>query len=181
MIRASVLAASLALAALSGPAAAQIDPPATPAETAIGLQYRGNHVALRVADLEPSVQWWKDVFGAREVRRSKVPVLDPDIEIVVLHIAGGFHIELVGGGEPVEPGAPDTIAADYGIAGYKHVGFMVADLEPVLAHMARFGVEPDYRVTRPDYGVEIVLIKEPSGRYVELYAPLTAEPKEMDQ
>ncbi len=146
---------------------------APPAETAIGLQYRGNHVALRVADLETSVQWWSDVFGAREVRRSAVPNVSPDIEIVFMHIAGGFHIELVGGGTPEERGAPEDIAADYGVAGYKHIGFLVADLNPVLDHMARFGVEPDYRVTREDYGVEIVLIKEPSGRYVELYAPLT--------
>ena len=173
MIRSILLAASLVLAAMAGPApSANAEPPATPAETATGLMYRGNHVALRVADLERSVAWWESLFGARVVRRSTVPKLDPEIEIVFLHISGGFHVELVGGGEPVEPGVPETIVADYGVAGYKHIGFLVDDLDRVLAHMARFRVTPDYRVTRQDYGVEIVLIKEPSGRYVELYAPL---------
>lgn len=171
-------AAIAVLASLGTPALAE--PQAIPSETATGLMYRGNHVALRVADLENSVRWWRDVFGAREVRRSKVPTLDPEIEIVFMHISGGFHIELVAGGEPVEPGAPTDIAADYGVAGYKHVGFLVEDLARTLDHMARFGVTPDYRVTRADYGVEIVLIREPSGRFVELYAPLpgASEPKE---
>ena len=152
---------------------AQADaPPATPDETALGLQFSGNHVALRVTDLEQAVDWWTTLFGAREVRRSRVPALDPEIEIAFLHVSGGFHVELVGGGEPVDAGPPADIAADYSVAGYKHIGFLVADLEPVLAHLARHGVTPDYRVTRGDYGVEIVLIREPSGRFVELYAPL---------
>ncbi|MEL7397761.1 MAG: VOC family protein [Pseudomonadota bacterium] len=167
-----LLLSLIAATALTGPVNAET-PPATPAETSIALQYRGNHVAMRVADLEAAVTWWTDLFGAQEVRRSAVPALDPEIEIAFLHISGGFHIELVGGGSPVDPGAPEDIAADYGTAGYKHVGFLVADLEPVLAHLATHGVTPEYRVTRADYGVEIVLIREPSGRFVELYAPLS--------
>ncbi len=170
------------LLALSLESLGAAQPPATPPEGATALMFRGNHVALRVADLEASVQWWKGVFGAREVRRSRVPNLDSNIEIVFLHISGGFHIELVGGGAPSDNGGPDDISADYQSAGYKHVGFLVADLEPVLTHMARFGVTPEYRVTRADYGVEIVLIREPSGRFVELYAPLPeTNSKENDQ
>lgn len=150
-------------------------PPPTPPESSVALMYRGNHVALRVADLATAVDWWKTLFGAREVRRSRVPNIDPAIEIAFLHIACGFHIELVGGGTPVDAGAPKDIGTDYQVARYKHVGFLVDDLERVLAHMARHGVVPDYRIERPDYGVAIALIREPSGRYVELYAPLADE------
>ena len=147
-------------------------PPATPPSSTTALMFRANHVALRVVDVEASVAWWKTVFGAREVRRSRVANIDPDIEIVFLHLADGFHVEIVGGGKPEEPGAPRDIAADYGQAGYKHIGFLVDDLDRVVDHLATHGVRPDYRIERPDYGVSIALIREPSGRYVELYAPL---------
>lgn len=155
------LAFALALA-LAAPAGASAAPPAVSA----------NHVALRVADLETAVAWWRDLFGAEIARRSRIPAIDDGIEIAFLRLPGGFHVELVGGGEPVDPGPPDDIAADYAVAGWKHIGFEVADLDAALAHFARHGVAPDYRVTRADYGVEIVLIREPGGRYVELYAPL---------
>lgn len=166
--------ALIAATALTGPVTAE-SPPPTPAETAIGLQYRGNHVAMRVADLDAAVTWWRDLFGAQEVRRSAVPALDPQIQIAFLHISGGFHIELIGGGAPAKVAPPVDIAADYDVAGYKHIGFLVADLRPVLAHLERHGVTAEYRVTRADYGVEIVLIREPSGHFVELYAPLISE------
>ena len=42
-----------------------------------------------------------------------------------------------------------------------------------LAHLATHCVTSDYRVTRADFGVEIVLIRDLSGRFVELYAPLS--------
>ena len=94
-------------------------------------------------------------------------------QVEVLGIADGFHVELVGGGQvrqAVPP--PATIAADYGVEGYKHFGLLVDDMDRVLAHFARHGVGAEYDTTRPDYGQRIVLVKEPNGYFIELYAPL---------
>ncbi|MDJ0740435.1 MAG: VOC family protein [Gammaproteobacteria bacterium] len=169
----AVLGLLLATAtATAMPAMAMTTAPATPPASSTALMFRANHVALRVADVDASVAWWQDAFGAREVRRSRVANIDPAIEIVFLHIADELHVEIVGGGEPVETTTPADIAADYRRTGYKHIGFQVADLERALAHLATHGVTPEYRIQRPDYGVSIALIREPSGRYVELYAPL---------
>lgn len=171
-----ILFAVIASAAIKIPSLAiaqEITPPSTPLPTPTGLMFKPNHVALRVADLEESVQWWKSVFGAVEVRRSQISNIDPEAEIVFLHITDGFHIELVGGGSPEILEPPKDIAADYGITGYKHIGFMVPDLERTLEHLAQNGVEPEYEVERPDYGVRIVLFRDPTGHYIELYEPLS--------
>jgi catechol 2,3-dioxygenase-like lactoylglutathione lyase family enzyme len=144
----------------------------TPPTTSIASLFQANHVALRVVDLEASVQWWKSVFGATEVRRSRIPNIDPGIEIAFLQIADGFHVELVGGGHPEVIPPPKTIAEDYQRTGYKHIGFLVNDLKAVLQHMAQFGVKPDYQIDRLDYGLRIALIREPNGYYVELYQPI---------
>jgi hypothetical protein len=73
--------------------------PATPNPSRVGLLFRPNHVSLRVPELAPSVAWWQRVFGARLVRRSRIGNIDPGAEIAFLHVAGGFHVELVGGGD----------------------------------------------------------------------------------
>ncbi len=167
----TVFATALVLG-LTPIAAAADEPPSTPPESATAAMFRSNHVALRVTDLEASVNWWRDVFGAREVRRSRVPDLDPDIEIVFMHMSSGFHIELIGGGNPTDPGAPATIADDFQTQGYSHIGFLVADMNQALEHMSQFDVQAERRSTRPDYGIELAIIRAPSGKFVELYAPL---------
>ncbi|MGF1552439.1 MAG: hypothetical protein ACFBWO_08070 [Paracoccaceae bacterium] len=53
----AVLASLLAAASLSAALPARAEGPPTPPESAVALQFRPNHVALRVADLETSVDW----------------------------------------------------------------------------------------------------------------------------
>lgn len=168
----TVLTSALLTAEIKN-ALAQDTAPPTPLPTPTGLMFRPNHVALRVADLEESVQWWQNVFGAVEVRRSQIPNIAEGAEIAFLHIADGFHIELIGGGSPEMLETPEDIVADYGVTGYKHVGFMVADLDRTIEHLAQNGIQPEYETERPDYGVRIVLFRDPNGHFIELYEPLT--------
>lgn len=137
------------LVVLSDSAIAQTTAPPTLLPTPMGLMFQPNHVALGVTDLEQSVKWWKFVFGAVEVRRSQIPNIAPGAEIAFLHITNGFHVELISGGslEVLEP--PEDIAADYGLTGYKHVGFMVADLDRVIQHLAQNGVAPNMKPNAP--------------------------------
>jgi catechol 2,3-dioxygenase-like lactoylglutathione lyase family enzyme len=168
---------TLTLIAGSGIAIAQDTPPPTPLPTPTSLMFRPNHIALRVTDLEESVQWWKSVFGAVEVRRSQVTNIVEGVEIAFLHIADGFHIELIGGGSPEVLEPPKDIAADYGVTGYKHIGFMVADLDRTIEHLAQNGIQPEYETERADYGVRIVLFRDPNGYYIELYEPISQSAK----
>ena len=138
----------------------------------ISEQFQVNHIALRVDDLATSISWWQAHFGAKEIRRSSIANINPDIEIALLRINNGFHIELVGGGQPKTAFSTVSIAEDYTTQGYKHVGFMVENLDATLRHFASLGTHSDYKITREDYGVEIVLIKTPSDHFVEIYSPI---------
>ena len=148
--------------------------PPTPLPSKTALQFHVNHVALRVADLEGSVDWWRRVLGAVEVRRSRIGAINDRAEIALMHINQSFHIELIGGGEvQTPPGLPPSdIASDYKLAGWKHVGFYVADAEKLLAHLRSQNVEPAYDVMNEGYGVRIILIQDPNGYFVEFYAPI---------
>ncbi|HEV2605579.1 MAG TPA: VOC family protein [Microvirga sp.] len=171
---AAVAAPALALALAQAPAqTAATGGPPLPNPSRTGLFFRPNHVSLRVTDLARAVDWWSRVFGAQVVRRSRIGNIDPDAAIASLHIADGFHIELVGGGRArAATPPPASIGEDYGVLGWKHVGFTVRDMDEVKAHLTREGVKVDYEVERPDYGVRIALLREPDGYFIELYAPL---------
>ncbi|MBX9646646.1 MAG: VOC family protein [Xanthobacteraceae bacterium] len=175
MMRSTMLAACVYAALSMSPAwpqTAPVSPPREPPPNKTALMFRPNHVCLRVKDLDAEINWWSDVFGAQLVRRSKVPTIDPGAEIAFMVIADNFHIELVGGGAPQQAAPPPKdITADYGIEGWKHIGFEVDDMDRAVAYLRSKGVEVAYETDRPDYGVRIALFKEPNGYFIELYAP----------
>ena len=139
-------------------------------QDSIAKQFTAHHVGLRVPDLEKAVSWYQEVFGSRVIRRSKVPNIDPQIEIAMMEINNNFHIELVGGGNPERPVPPPAgIAEDYRIEGYKHICFAVENLDRVLTHFRENKVDAFYQVTRKDLGVRIALIKDLNGHIIELY------------
>ncbi len=148
--------------------------PPTPLPSKTALQFHVNHVALRVANLEQSVDWWARVLGAVEVRRSRIEAINEGAEIALMHINQSFHIELIGGGEvETPPGLPPAdIAADYRLAGWKHVGFYAADADALIAHLGEQNVEVAYDVLNEGYGVRIILIQDPNGYFVEFYTPI---------
>lgn len=177
---ASILIASLALLP-NIPAAPSYAQPSgvlqsTPPNP-IAEQFVPNHVSLRVTDLEKSVRWYQDVMGAHVLRRSRVPDIDPDIEIAFMQLSHGFHIELVGGGKLSRPEGlpPKGIAEDYRLEGYKHIGFSVTDYDRTLTYLRSKNVSVLREGTRRDYGVHIALFKDPNGYLIELYGPLPAE------
>ena len=167
------LSLAVALVALAaGPACAQA--PRTLSTAELSRQLAPNHVAFRVPNLEETVAWYRDVLGATVERRSRVPAIGPDVEIAFLRLGSGFHVEVVGGGDPFMPSPvpPTTITADYRVQGYKHVGFEVEDYDAVVAALRARDVDVFYETTREDYGVRIALFYDVNGYTLELYGPL---------
>ncbi len=144
------------------------------ADDSIANEFVPNHVALRVKNLEKSIEWYQNVLGAKVLRRSKVKNIDPDIEIAFLALSYGFHIELVGGGNPKEdkPKMPASIKEDYDVQGYKHIGFKVNNYDKVITHLRDKGVDVFYQIERQDYGVKIALFRDINGYTIELYGNL---------
>ena len=83
---------------------------------------RFTHVAFRASNLERSIRWYEDAFGARKVFHAKQEGERP--ELLFLEFAKGQFIELFTNGKTKIPQSPDAI-------GYQHFCLVVDDLEPV--------------------------------------------------
>ena len=114
-----------------------------------------NHIAVRVEDLERSVNFYTTVFGMQ--RRAPRPNGNPDIAFVEL---GELAIELMAGlpGEALSPGRID------------HIAFEVDDIEATIAQIMK--VAPDIKFppisVRPT-GTKTVIFLDPDGARLQLW------------
>jgi lactoylglutathione lyase len=123
-----------------------------------------NHTRYRVNDLEPTVQFYKNVLGLQEMRRSKSP---RGSELVFLKAPDSDElIELCcfPGSGPVQV-PPDLT----------HLGFEVDSLEEFGKHLASLGLKySDGPTTRPGGG-GFAFIDAPEGYEIEVIE----QPKKM--
>lgn len=115
------------------------------------------HVRYRVADLEKTVNFYKDVLGLEETRRQKSP---RGSELVFLKAPqGGELLEICcyPGSGPVIVG-PDLT----------HVAFAVEDLEKFAEHAAAKGHPLSDGPTTTSTGSVIAFLDAPEGYEVEL-------------
>ena len=116
-----------------------------------------NHVAIHVADLARSVQFYRDVLQLEPMPRPAFPFpgawfrLGPDQE---LHLIGERTREV--------------ISHNRG----NHFALMVDDMDAWERYLRQRGVEYVPRRRRPDGAYQIYLI-DPDGHYVELCTPPT--------
>ena len=89
---------------------------------------RFTHVAFRASDLERSIRWYEDAFGARKVFHAKQEGERP--ELLFLEFAKGQFVELFTNGKTKLQQPPDAI-------GYQHFCLQVDDLEQALAALSR--------------------------------------------
>ncbi len=120
---------------------------------------RFGHVAFRVSNVERSVQWYNQAFGARRVFHA--PRDGDRQELMFLEFAKGQFIEFFSGGvEHVKPPA--------NAAGYQHFCLAVDDLDQMLAHLAALHVQP-HRPPRPGRShYTIAFVSDPDGNVIEL-------------
>lgn len=126
------------------------------------------HVAITVTDLERSVGWYRELFGAD-------PVLDEDEAI------SGFHhtVFLLGGGQlfglHTHPGSDTDGLFDERRTGLDHVAFACADraeLEAWAARLDELGIKHGGIVDAP-YGSG-VSFRDPDNIALEFFAPPAA-------
>jgi catechol 2,3-dioxygenase-like lactoylglutathione lyase family enzyme len=100
-----------------------------------GLRF--THVAFRASDLERSIRWYEDAFGARKVFHAKQEGGRP--ELLFLEFAKGQFIELFTNGKTRIQESSDAIGyiseEDTGIAGYVHQRYAFVDHESVVRYI----------------------------------------------
>jgi len=120
---------------------------------------RFGHVAFKVSDVERSVQWYRDAFGARKIFHAKAEGERP--ELMFLEFAKGQCVEFFTNGKNKTEHVPDPI-------GYLHFCLLVDDLNEALQHLATMNVKPDRGpfIGRADQ--RIAFISDPDGNIIEL-------------
>jgi lactoylglutathione lyase len=119
---------------------------------------RFGHVAFKVADVEKSVRWYGDAFGAKKVYHVEAQGERPELMFLEFH--KGQFVELFSGGKNVLPSPPDPI-------GYIHFCLQVDNLEQALDHLAKMNVKPERKfIGRAQQ--RIAFISDPDGNSIEL-------------
>jgi len=97
------------------------------------------HFGISVANLDESVSWYEDNFGAREIKRTYKE--DFGLTIALLEL-GDFHLELL------QPDRPERIVSIEGTLqellqriGTSHIALSVTDIKGVYEKLKSNGVE----------------------------------------
>mgnify|MGYP001251450155 CR=1 FL=1 len=120
---------------------------------------RFGHVAFRVADVERSVNWYADAFGAREVLHG-LPEAGRQ-ELMFLELAPGQHIEIFTNGREKFQTPPMAI-------GYQHFCLVVDDIDAAIRHLATMNVHPERPVREGRSHYRIAFVADPDGNVIEL-------------
>lgn len=120
---------------------------------------RFGHVAFRVADVERSVKWYGDAFGARKVFHAE-PLAGRQ-ELLFLEFAPGQHIEIFTNGS-------ERFQAPANAIGYQHYCLAVEDIDGLIAHLATLNVRPERPVREGRANYRIAFVSDPDGNVIEL-------------
>lgn len=119
---------------------------------------RFGHVAFKVADVDKSIRWYGDAFGAKVIYR--VPAGDNRPELMFLEFSKGQCVELF-------PGGKNMLAAPADPIGYIHFCLVIDNLEQALEHLATMGVTPERKfIGRAKQ--RIAFVNDPDGNSIEL-------------
>jgi catechol 2,3-dioxygenase-like lactoylglutathione lyase family enzyme len=115
-----------------------------------------NHFGIVVRDLDASLGFYEDLFGARVVFRKKIPSSDTDV--VYLQIAGSL-IELL---HPAAPAADEQF-------GITHIAFLTDSLDDDFARLTALGYEGLLAPRTAGTGVgRLAFVRGPDGARVEI-------------
>ena len=136
---------------------------------------RADHVSLRVADFEATLNWYKEKLDFQEEVVWTVEGLS-GMQLAYLKL-NDSRIEIVGGGnfEPLQK-PPTNLQDALAVLGHGHLCFEVEDIDAVLAELEQRGVPPFIPAqTYPlsNYWRRISFVLDNNGNLIELAEPLT--------
>lgn len=139
-----------------------------PAETSSPFAaMKGDHVAVRVPDLEQAIAWYAEKLDCRVTHRWTLG----DLKLAYLSPAAdsSFRIELIGGpGAAARPPAAD-LGASLASAGWHHVCLAVDSTDAAVEELRRRGVtivtEP---FELPEIDRRLAFFADPWGNLLEL-------------
>ena len=118
------------------------------------------HTRYRVADLDKTVAFYRDVLGLRETRRSRS---GRGSELVFFQASeGGEEIEIC----KFDESGPVVVGPDL-----THLAFEVDDIEAFAAHSAALGYPLSDGPHQSSSGSVIAFIDAPEGYEIELIQP----------
>jgi methylmalonyl-CoA/ethylmalonyl-CoA epimerase len=128
-------------------------------------EFRLEHVAISVSDLDRAVAWYAAAFGFDEVARSGKPALQ--VRAALLRL-GGNLLELFEPYEPLPlPDGEDTLHTALRRLGTKHIAIAVDDIHEAYAHLQSIGAEFDTEVTAGSTSC-FFFCKDPDGILIEV-------------
>src|SRR5262249_46185200 len=126
---------------------------------------RGNHVAVRVPDLDVAKRWYIEKLDFRVMIEAEFGVLR------VVYLAppadDAFLVELLAGGTPAPRPKHTDLLTSLDAAGYHHYGMVVRDVQAVIAELRRRQVTI---VGQPFdvVGWRLAFVADPWGIVIEL-------------
>ncbi|MVM30309.1 VOC family protein [Spirosoma sp. HMF4905] len=128
---------------------------------------KGNHVAIRVPDLEASKRWFVDKLDFRVIH--EWPFGDLQLAYVAPATDDNFWVELLGGGTPGPQPDYSDLNESLHDAGYHHFCINVASVDDTLTELGRRGVtilgEP---FDLAAIGRRLAFFADPWGNLIEL-------------
>jgi catechol 2,3-dioxygenase-like lactoylglutathione lyase family enzyme len=120
---------------------------------------RFGHIAFKVSNVERSVRWYRNAFGAEKIFHAKAQGDRP--ELMFLEFAKGQCVEFFTEGKDKVSQPPNPI-------GYLHFCLLVDDLKQALEHLATMDVKPDRGPFTGRAGQQIAFISDPDANLIEL-------------
>lgn len=143
--------------------------PPTTAEPSSSL--KPHHVALSVPNFEETLQWYQDKLSFKVTLKNELPQFSTQQAFLELN---GFLLEIFTRKNSVRSQPPPAnVPDDLLIQGYKHIAFVVKDLDATVAEFKRRKVEFMWE-PRVDKNLKLKLcfIKDNNGNPIEIVQEL---------
>ena len=128
---------------------------------------RGNHVAIRVPNLEEARQWYIEKLDFRPVYEWTFG--DLQLAYVAAPTDDQFLVELIGGGSPIPERTYTDLGDSLAQAGFHHWCYMVQSVDETLAELKRREVKIVQEAFElPELNRRLAFFADPWGNLLEL-------------